>query len=190
MRTNTCALWLVQVRKGTFECTLKKSTNILLKGLKICLLFQLWNMASSICQILIFLLLACLPSTKSIDFNYPAVFNFGDSNSDTGGLISGLGESLDQPNGQTYFKKPSGRFCDGRLIIDFLSIEKQILQIFTYFSFLIFFLWTWLIRCNSGCHGPAISKFIFGCNWHAQFQNRMQLCSCRLDYTSGHCIIR
>ncbi|XP_073157537.1 GDSL esterase/lipase At1g54790 [Henckelia pumila] len=77
-------------------------------------------MASNICQILIFLLLICLPSAKSIDFNYPAVFNFGDSNSDTGGLVSGLGESLDPPNGQTYFKKPSGRFCDGRLIIDFL----------------------------------------------------------------------
>ncbi|XP_073279777.1 GDSL esterase/lipase At1g54790-like [Primulina huaijiensis] len=77
-------------------------------------------MASNICQSLIFLLLICLPSAKSIDFNYPAVFNFGDSNSDTGGLVAGLGESLDPPNGQTYFKKPSGRFCDGRLIIDFL----------------------------------------------------------------------
>ncbi|XP_075483271.1 GDSL esterase/lipase At1g54790 [Primulina tabacum] len=77
-------------------------------------------MASNICQSLIFLLLICLPSAKSIDFNYPAVFNFGDSNSDTGGLVAGLGERLDPPNGQTYFKKPSGRFCDGRLIIDFL----------------------------------------------------------------------
>ncbi|XP_073057869.1 GDSL esterase/lipase At1g54790 [Primulina eburnea] len=77
-------------------------------------------MASNICQGLIFLFLICLPSAKSIDFNYPAVFNFGDSNSDTGGLVAGLGESLDPPNGQTYFKKPSGRFCDGRLIIDFL----------------------------------------------------------------------
>ncbi|KZV23683.1 GDSL esterase/lipase [Dorcoceras hygrometricum] len=77
-------------------------------------------MTSSICQILIFLLLICPPSAKSVHFNYPAVFNFGDSNSDTGGLVSGLGRSLDPPNGQTYFKKPSGRFCDGRLIIDFL----------------------------------------------------------------------
>ncbi|XP_010278961.1 PREDICTED: GDSL esterase/lipase At1g54790-like [Nelumbo nucifera] len=61
------------------------------------------------------------PLAETIDFSYPAVFNFGDSNSDTGGLVAaGIGESLDPPNGQTYFHKPSGRFCDGRLIIDFL----------------------------------------------------------------------
>ncbi|XP_077243522.1 GDSL-like Lipase/Acylhydrolase superfamily protein isoform X3 [Tasmannia lanceolata] len=62
----------------------------------------------------------CCPLILAVDFNYPAIFNFGDSNSDTGGLIAGLGERLDPPNGQTFFKKPSGRFCDGRLIIDFL----------------------------------------------------------------------
>lgn len=66
------------------------------------------------------LFLICIPLSNSIDLNYPAVFNFGDSNSDTGGLVAGVGESLLPPNGQTYFKKPSGRFCDGRLIIDFL----------------------------------------------------------------------
>lgn len=58
---------------------------------------------------------------NSIVFNYPAVFNFGDSNSDTGELVAALGDILDLPNGQTYFKTPSGRFCNGRLIIDFLS---------------------------------------------------------------------
>ncbi|KAK9161381.1 hypothetical protein Syun_007722 [Stephania yunnanensis] len=57
---------------------------------------------------------------ETIDFNYPAVFNFGDSNSDTGGLVAGVAESLDPPHGQIYFHKPSGRFCDGRLIIDYL----------------------------------------------------------------------
>ncbi|PHT41157.1 GDSL esterase/lipase [Capsicum baccatum] len=62
----------------------------------------------------------CLPLANTIDFNYPAVFNFGDSNSDTGGLVAGVGARLEPPNGQTYFKNPSGRFCDGRLIIDFL----------------------------------------------------------------------
>ncbi|CAK7348189.1 unnamed protein product [Dovyalis caffra] len=51
---------------------------------------------------------------------YPAVFNFGDSNSDTGGLVAGVAFPVGPPNGQTYFQKPSGRFCDGRLIIDFL----------------------------------------------------------------------
>ncbi|THG08914.1 GDSL esterase/lipase At1g54790-like isoform X2 [Camellia sinensis] len=60
------------------------------------------------------------PLSNSMDFNFPAVFNFGDSNSDTGGLVAGMAEPLEPPNGQIYFKKPSGRFCDGRLIIDFL----------------------------------------------------------------------
>ncbi|KAG6646052.1 GDSL esterase/lipase At1g54790-like isoform X2 [Carya illinoinensis] len=61
-----------------------------------------------------------LPLANSIDFHYPTVFNFGDSNSDTGGLAAGLGFRLAPPNGQIYFKTSSGRFCDGRLIIDFL----------------------------------------------------------------------
>ena len=52
---------------------------------------------------------------------YPAVFNFGDSNSDTGDLVAARGGTLDPPNGKNYFKAPSGRFCDGRLVIDFLS---------------------------------------------------------------------
>ncbi|KAL5730323.1 acetylajmaline esterase [Ranunculus cassubicifolius] len=57
---------------------------------------------------------------QAIDFKYPAVFNFGDSNSDTGDLISALGFDLDPPYGKMYFKRPNGRFCDGRLVIDFL----------------------------------------------------------------------
>ncbi|KAL9233280.1 hypothetical protein vseg_008301 [Gypsophila vaccaria] len=60
------------------------------------------------------------PSVRSTDFNYPAVFNFGDSNSDTGNLVASGIEGMDSPYGQTYFQKPSGRYCDGRLIIDFL----------------------------------------------------------------------
>ncbi|XP_022743040.1 GDSL esterase/lipase At1g54790-like [Durio zibethinus] len=61
-----------------------------------------------------------LPLTKSIDFKFPAIFNFGDSNSDTGDLVAAGIESLEPPYGQSYFQIPSGRYCDGRLIIDFL----------------------------------------------------------------------
>ncbi|XP_024031463.1 GDSL esterase/lipase At1g54790 isoform X1 [Morus notabilis] len=68
--------------------------------------------------ITLFLILS--PKINSVNFNYPAVFNFGDSNSDTGELASGLGFQLGTPNGQLYFKTPNGRFCDGRLIVDFL----------------------------------------------------------------------
>lgn len=61
-----------------------------------------------------------------INFSFPTFFNFGDSNSDTGGLAAGIAFPVGPPNGQTYFLEPSGRFCDGRLIIDFLSNVSSI----------------------------------------------------------------
>ncbi|XP_019417988.1 PREDICTED: GDSL esterase/lipase At1g54790 isoform X1 [Lupinus angustifolius] len=77
-------------------------------------------MATKTCFLQILTIITiCLTSAKSIHFNFPAVFNFGDSNSDTGTLISAGIESLYPPNGQTYFHVPSGRYSDGRLIIDF-----------------------------------------------------------------------
>ncbi|CAB4285095.1 unnamed protein product [Prunus armeniaca] len=48
------------------------------------------------------------------------IFNFGDSNSDTGGLVAGLGFSVNPPNGRTFFSRSTGRLSDGRLIIDLL----------------------------------------------------------------------
>uniref|UniRef100_A0A0R0KV91 Uncharacterized protein n=3 Tax=Glycine subgen. Soja TaxID=1462606 RepID=A0A0R0KV91_SOYBN len=67
----------------------------------------------------------CLAMANSVEFKYPAVFNFGDSNSDTGELAAGLGFLVAPPNGQDYFKIPSGRFCDGRLIVDFLTMASN-----------------------------------------------------------------
>ncbi|KAK7369305.1 hypothetical protein VNO80_11341 [Phaseolus coccineus] len=52
--------------------------------------------------------------------NFKAIFNFGDSNSDTGGLSAAFGQAP-PPNGITYFHSPNGRFSDGRLIIDFIA---------------------------------------------------------------------
>ncbi|KAK2977196.1 LOW QUALITY PROTEIN: hypothetical protein RJ640_008821 [Escallonia rubra] len=52
--------------------------------------------------------------------NPPVIFNFGDSNSDTGGLVAGLGFPVNLPNGRTFFGRSTGRLCDGRLVIDFL----------------------------------------------------------------------
>lgn len=57
----------------------------------------------------------CYPSCS-----FPAIFNFGDSNSDTGGLSAAFGQAP-YPNGQTFFHSPSGRFSDGRLIVDFIG---------------------------------------------------------------------
>ncbi|KAL3003879.1 hypothetical protein AAZX31_08G130100 [Glycine max] len=51
---------------------------------------------------------------------FPAIFNLGDSNSDTGGLSAAFGQAP-PPNGITYFHSPNGRFSDGRLIIDFIA---------------------------------------------------------------------
>lgn len=68
-----------------------------------------------------FILFLVMPFVLSFaTASFPAVFNFGDSNSDTGNLVAGLGIRLDLPNGQTYFKMSSERFCDGRLMVDFL----------------------------------------------------------------------
>ncbi|KAK4596034.1 hypothetical protein RGQ29_014208 [Quercus rubra] len=84
-------------------------------------------MASKICILHILTIISIfLPHAKSIHFNFPAIFNFGDSNSDTGELIASGIESLVPPNGQSYFQKPSGRYCDGRLIIDFLLDEMDL----------------------------------------------------------------
>lgn len=122
----------------------------------------------------------CLPLANTIDFNYPAVFNFGDSNSDTGGLVAGVGDRLEPPNGQTYFQKPSGRFCDGRLIIDFLSKLPNLMCHFSfggkwssfqvYIDILVFLLVVYF--CCSGCNGPSILELLFGFHWCTNFQKR------------------
>ncbi|KAL3526366.1 hypothetical protein ACH5RR_011022 [Cinchona calisaya] len=52
--------------------------------------------------------------------NYPAIYNFGDSNSDTGGTSVALFPRV-APYGETYFHRPAGRATDGRLIIDFIA---------------------------------------------------------------------
>ncbi|KAK6288507.1 hypothetical protein POUND7_000048 [Theobroma cacao] len=67
------------------------------------------------------LLLASFPhAVASQCKNRPIIFNFGDSNSDTGGLASGLGFPINLPNGRSFFRRPTGRLSDGRLLIDFL----------------------------------------------------------------------
>ncbi|KAG4996416.1 hypothetical protein JHK82_027222 [Glycine max] len=54
---------------------------------------------------------------------YEAIFNFGDSISDTGNAAAYHHVPKDgkSPYGSTYFKHPSGRLSNGRLIIDFIT---------------------------------------------------------------------
>ncbi|EOA36554.1 hypothetical protein CARUB_v10011694mg [Capsella rubella] len=60
----------------------------------------------------------------------PVIFNFGDSNSDTGGLTAGLGYYIGLPNGRSFFRRSTGRLSDGRLVIDFLceSLNTSLLN--------------------------------------------------------------
>ncbi|XWS76928.1 hypothetical protein CRYUN_Cryun01aG0219200 [Craigia yunnanensis] len=64
------------------------------------------------------MLKSCLSEDSKCEFK--AIFNFGDSNSDTGGFWAAF-PAQSGPFGMTYFKKPSGRATDGRLIVDFLA---------------------------------------------------------------------
>ncbi|CAL1395322.1 unnamed protein product [Linum trigynum] len=66
------------------------------------------------------LLLPSSSADSSSSCHFPALYNFGDSNSDTGSQSAVFGR-LPPPNGRTFFGKPSGRRSDGRLIIDFLA---------------------------------------------------------------------
>ncbi|XP_021298979.1 GDSL esterase/lipase At3g27950 [Herrania umbratica] len=61
----------------------------------------------------------------SLSCGFPAIYNFGDSNSDTGGISAAFTE-LPPPNGETFFGHPAGRACDGRLIIDFIAENLQL----------------------------------------------------------------
>ncbi|KAL4573981.1 hypothetical protein LXL04_020803 [Taraxacum kok-saghyz] len=59
-------------------------------------------------------------NTSKNPCDFPAVFNFGDSNSDTGGLSAAFGQA-GPPHGESFFHGPAGRYCDGRLVIDFIG---------------------------------------------------------------------
>lgn len=59
-------------------------------------------------------------SGRGTSCSFPAIYNFGDSNSDTGGKSAAMWE-INPPNGETFFGKPSGRYCNGRVVVDFIG---------------------------------------------------------------------
>ncbi|KAL3517245.1 hypothetical protein ACH5RR_024147 [Cinchona calisaya] len=83
---------------------------------------QLFRVAPIFIQILLVWLVLMGMSARNIEAKcaFKAIFNFGDSNSDTGGFWAAF-PAQSSPFGMTYFKKPVGRATDGRLIIDFLA---------------------------------------------------------------------
>lgn len=62
---------------------------------------------------------------------FKSIYQFGDSFSDTGNFmrISGATTSFHadrHPYGRTYFRKPTGRFSDGRLIVDYIAFALKL----------------------------------------------------------------
>ncbi|GFQ03274.1 GDSL esterase/lipase at3g26430 [Phtheirospermum japonicum] len=73
-----------------------------------------------LCTIVLSLLSFGSLAYANIPCDFPAIFNFGDSNSDTGGLSAAFGQA-GPPNGESFFHSPAGRYSDGRLVIDFIA---------------------------------------------------------------------
>ncbi|KAJ3701199.1 hypothetical protein LUZ61_004904 [Rhynchospora tenuis] len=63
--------------------------------------------------------------SKPGDCCFTHIFCFGDSISDTGNYLKSIGNRYhpvgNLPYGETYFGRPTGRFSDGRLILDFIA---------------------------------------------------------------------
>ena len=75
--------------------------------------------------VLIFLFLVLLISTDAVKSLccFDRIFIFGDSMTDTGnGCPMQGGNCQPPPYGETYFHKRNGRWCDGRLIVDFIGM--------------------------------------------------------------------
>ncbi|PKI33135.1 hypothetical protein CRG98_046454 [Punica granatum] len=65
------------------------------------------------------LCLCVLPGARTRCERKPVIFNFGDSNSDTGGFSAALGVTFKLPFGRAFLREQNGRISDGRLMIDF-----------------------------------------------------------------------
>ncbi|XP_023521788.1 GDSL esterase/lipase At5g14450-like, partial [Cucurbita pepo subsp. pepo] len=76
-------------------------------------------------------ILISMADSRACDF--PAIYNFGDSNSDTGGISAAFYPTI-LPCGETFFHKTAGRGCDGRLIIDFIAKHLELPYLSAYLN--------------------------------------------------------
>lgn len=79
---------------------------------------SLWSYSRVVFAAILFFMVTTTECKKSCGFK--AIFNFGDSNTDTGGFWAAF-PAQGPPHGMTYFNKPVGRATDGRVILDFLA---------------------------------------------------------------------
>ncbi|WOL03161.1 hypothetical protein Cni_G11881 [Canna indica] len=76
-------------------------------------------------SLLLLLLPAVLGSAAAAAGCFSTILSFGDSLADTGNLLHTLGKDNLRtgrpPYGMTFFHHPTGRFSDGRLVVDFIA---------------------------------------------------------------------
>jgi hypothetical protein len=92
---------------------------------------------------------------------FERIFSFGDSLTDTGNFLLSVPEDFPDPArslpyGQTFFGRPSGRYSDGRNLLDFFGITPLLLLLFISFFFRFFF----LSSCHPGPGPPSASLFV------------------------------
>ncbi|MCL7043931.1 hypothetical protein MKW94_028216 [Papaver nudicaule] len=76
-----------------------------------------FSSSSSLFSLIIVCILLITTATPVLgSYYYKSIFSFGDSLADTGN--AGVGKL---PNGETYFHRASGRFSDGRVVLDFIA---------------------------------------------------------------------
>lgn len=104
---------------------------------------------------LTFSLFLLAKTNQKVTCPFNSVYQIGDSTSDTGNLIRvpDRGPNLaaaSLPYGETFPGKPTGRWSDGRLIIDYIGnlLQHSILNLcfFVFFLISFSFLWSWKFK--------------------------------------------
>lgn len=85
--------------------------------------------------VILLVLVAVSARTCEAKCAFKGMFNFGDSNTDTGGFWAAF-PSQSPPFGMTYFKKPVGRATDGRVVVDFLGEAPEYFFVISFFLFI------------------------------------------------------